>query len=371
MRQSEDITKNVRGHGINPAARCNGRNSTRIPAEPIVAGVRASTAKKNAEGKKGGLDPPVPILSTGVELWPLIAVQARLHVRCALGLFEDLNRLHGRRYRAGIARSQFSCMSPRASEQSRTPVIVMTAGGLNPTIVVNALVQRGHAVHVLLEQSESKAHITRRRARRLGWVTALGQLATMIAARALRHFASARVEALMRTHQLSADWDPRITIHPVASINSPETLQCVDSIKPGVILLVSTRLMTRRQLTAMSCPVINLHAGINPAYRGQMGGYWSLADGDSENFGATLHLVDPGIDTGETLYEVRTQPESGDFISTYPLVLTIAALDITCRAVEDALLKKLVPIKTKGPSVLRFPPAIWTWIYYGVTKGIW
>lgn len=262
-------------------------------------------------------------------------------------------------------------MSISAAEPKHRPVVVMTAGGLNPTIVVQHLAKAGFDVHVLLENPEGKGEIVKRRAKKLGWINALGQLGTMIAARALRRAADRRVAELLARHGLDRTLPDRVPIHPVTSINAPETAALVDELKPGAILLVSTRLMSARQLATMPCPVINLHAGINPNYRGQMGGYWSLRENDPQNFGATLHLVDAGTDTGGTLYEVRTRPERSDFISTYPLLLTLAALDITRQSIEDALNGGLSPKTPEGPSTLRFPPTLWSWIWCGMTRRIW
>jgi folate-dependent phosphoribosylglycinamide formyltransferase PurN len=262
-------------------------------------------------------------------------------------------------------------MSISAAEPKHRPVVVMTAGGLNPAIVVQHLARAGMDLHVILENPEGKGEIVKRRAKKLGWINALGQLGTMIAARALRRAADRRVADLLARHGLDRTLPATVPIHPVTSINAPETAALVDDLKPGAILLVSTRLMSARQLAAMPCPVINLHAGINPNYRGQMGGYWSLRENDPQNFGATLHLVDAGTDTGGTLYEVRTQPEPADFISTYPLLLTLAALDITRQSIEDALAGRLSPKTPEGPSALRFPPTLWSWIWCGVTRRIW
>ena len=61
----------------------------------------------------------------------------------------------------------------------------------------------------------------------------------------------------------------------------------------------------------MPCPVLNYHAGITPKYRGMNGGYWALATGDAGNFGATVHLVDAGVDTGGVLHQVRGRPGTG------------------------------------------------------------
>ena len=262
-------------------------------------------------------------------------------------------------------------MTATVAAPSRRPVVVMTAGGLNPTIVVQHLAASGFDIHIILEQPEGKGEITRRRAKKLGLINAVGQLGTMIAARLLRRLANRRVAELLATHGLGSTLPDTVPVHPVTSINAAETRELVDQIAPGAILRVSTRLMSARQLGAMPCPVINLHAGINPNYRGQMGGYWSLREDDAQNFGATLHLVDAGTDTGGTLHEVRTRPEPADFISTYPLLLTISALDITRRSIEDALEGRLAPKTPEGPSALRFPPTLWSWIWCGITRRIW
>ncbi len=44
-----------------------------------------------------------------------------------------------------------------------------------------------------------------------------------------------------------------------------------------------------------------MHAGITLRYRGVHGGYWALAEQHPEWVGTTVHLVDPGIDTGGIL----------------------------------------------------------------------
>lgn len=260
---------------------------------------------------------------------------------------------------------------PRSTEPSSATVMVMTAGGPNPAIVINALARHYPNLHVVREQPESKWAITRRRARLLGWFAALGQLGTMIAARLLRPLARRRIDALLSANGLSATIATHVPIHDVVSINDPAILALVAELKPVAILLVSTRLMSRTALAAMPCPVINLHAGINPQYRGQMGGYWSLAEEDAANFGATLHLVDAGTDTGGTLYEVRTLPDDGDFIATYPLVLTVAAIDITLQSVEDAVHGRLRPFQPEGPSILRYPPTLCAWLANGFRRKVW
>lgn len=251
------------------------------------------------------------------------------------------------------------------------PIVVLTAGGPNPALVVNALTRRFADIHVLIEQPESKALIFARRAKRFGRLSTFGQIATMAAARALRRLSARRIADLVTAAGLSIRLARSVRVENIASINGDDCRRRIAEIAPAAVLLVSTRLMSRSTLSAFPCPVLNLHAGINPAYRGQMGGYWALIEGNRADFGATVHLVDAGTDTGTMLYRSHASPARGDFIATYPLLLTISALDITVKAMEDAAMGRLVPQPAAGRSILRFPPPIWTWLWYGLSRGVW
>lgn len=250
-------------------------------------------------------------------------------------------------------------------------VVVLTAGGANPQVMINALKKHWPDLHVIEERPESKAVILKRRARRLGWPAALGQLATMLASRLGKNVAARRSQDILKLYGQSAEPDPSIPVDHVDSLNDEECHSLLLRLQPQVIFTISCRLLSRATLAACPCPVINFHAGINPAYRGQMGGYWSLVERDGKNFGATVHLVDAGTDTGGTLYEQRVVPSKGDFIATYPLLLTAASTDIAIKAIDDVLHGRIAEKAQTGNSVLRFPPPVWTWIWNGISKGIW
>lgn len=257
----------------------------------------------------------------------------------------------------------------KTSEQAT--VLVMTAGGLNPEVMINALKPHFPHLHVVQEEYESKGALLKRRAKYVGWVGAIGQLLTMICSRLGKRFANRRISEIVRTFALETRIDPAIPRLHVHSLNDPETVAEIDHIKPDVILTISCRLLARRTLAAIQCPIVNFHAGINPAYRGQMGAYWALVERDEQNFGATLHLVDAGTDTGATLAEIRTQPTAADSIATYPLLLTAVGTSETREVLKAVIEGKASPQKPEGVSALRFPPPIWTYLYHGLTRGIW
>lgn len=253
----------------------------------------------------------------------------------------------------------------------RGRIVVVTGGGENPWIMINALAARFADITVIEEQPESKALFLRRRARKLGWPTALGQFATMIASRFGKRFTRKRAKQILATYKVSGTPDAAIPVKSVVSINDADAVGQVRALDPDVVFLISCRMLKAETLAAIPCPVLNFHAGINPAYRGLMGGYWARVNGDIDNFGATMHLVDAGVDTGGVLYQSRQKPAPSDTMHTYPLLQTAASTDIAITAIEDALDGNLRPIDVAGPSQQWYHPPIWTWMWNGLTRGIW
>ena len=256
--------------------------------------------------------------------------------------------------------------------ETRTEMVAMLIQpGPNPEIVVNALKIAFPNLVVIEEQGESKKLFIRRRAKKLGWVQALGQLATMMVSKFGKRFTTARAQEIVEEFGVSTAVDSRIHRIAVPSANSPELLKALDDIKPAALLLVSCRMMKAETLAAIACPVLNFHAGINPQYRGLQGGYWSRVQSDEANFGTTVHLVDPGVDTGGVLYQQRLTPSKRDTMHTYPLLQTAAATGIVIEAMRDAVTGNLKPLKIAAPSRQWYHPPIWTWLFNGVTRGIW
>jgi methionyl-tRNA formyltransferase len=157
----------------------------------------------------------------------------------------------------------------------------------------------------------------------------------------------------------------------VPSVNSPECIALLRRLKPQVILVVGTRIISRSVLSAVAAPFINYHDGVTPKYRGIHGGYWAAAEGDLKNFGVTVHLVDAGIDTGDVLYQARLTPTANDNYATFPYLQLAAAMPLIEQAVEDALGGALKPLKVDLPSRLWSHPTLWGYVAAGLNRGVW
>ena len=157
----------------------------------------------------------------------------------------------------------------------------------------------------------------------------------------------------------------------IGSANSRELTDALAKLQPEVVLLAGCRMLSKSTLDSIRCPVLNYHAGINPKYRGMNGAYWALATGDADNFGATVHLVDAGVDTGGVLHQIRGKPEPGDNLTNYAMRLAVMSRGICIRTIEDALEGRLRPVRTDMPSQQWYHPTLWSDIWTGVTKGVW
>ncbi|GAA4115833.1 formyl transferase [Aminobacter aganoensis] len=253
----------------------------------------------------------------------------------------------------------------------RRPIVFVTEGGEHIWAIINSLTDRFGPISVVLETPYSKRELLVRRARKLGRLSVIGQLGTMILIRLGKSFFHGRIDQLIAQENLETEPRAGQEIVSISSANGPELVETVRRLEPAVVFLAGCRLLSARILADIPCPVINYHSGINPKYRGMNGGYWALATGDTGNFGSTVHLVDAGVDTGAVLYQSRGMPGKGDTIASYAMRQAAFSRDICARAVEDALNGTLAPIDTGLPSRQWYHPTVWQYLWSGIRRDVW
>lgn len=250
-------------------------------------------------------------------------------------------------------------------------VVLLTCDGVSGRVAARYLASRFPELAVIVEDPVPRSLLLRRRIKRLGLARVGGQLAFMVFERMQRIAARARIAEIMREHGFDARWPADVEITRVPSVNSQQCIAHLRRLQPRAILVIGTRIIAPDVLQALDAPFINYHAGITPTYRGVHGGYWARAEGDSENFGVTVHLVDEGIDSGEVLYQARLSPAARDNYSTYPYLQLAAALPLLERGARDALAGALKPQKVDLPSRLWSHPTLLQYIKAGWRTGAW
>lgn len=260
-----------------------------------------------------------------------------------------------------------------ASTKVEAGTVVILGGPHRSTwIVYNALKDVAPIRAVVIEGTESTWTFLRRRARRLGWPTVAGQvLFELTVIPWLRLRSRERLREICVTYQLNCTEAPEELVHRVDSVNSDSAIELLQRIRPRVIIINATRILSRRLLSSVPAVFINTHAGITPQFRGVHGGYWALATGQRDQFGVTVHLVDPGIDTGGILAQTRLAPSEKDNFVTYPLLQLAAGLPLLRRAVCDALDNRLVALPPPaGPSRLWSHPTLWGYLWTRLRCGV-
>ena len=260
-----------------------------------------------------------------------------------------------------------------APSPTHTGRVVLLAGpGPSTDVVANYLAARLPDVIVVVEQPQSRVELARRRARRIGWLPAVGQvLFVALLLPVLRRQGARRGAAIFRAASL--DTSPRLPDHRVTSVNGDETVALLSSLRPELVVVHGTRIIASRVLKSVDCPVVNMHAGITLRYRGVHGGYWALAERHPEWVGTTVHLVDPGIDTGGILAQRVFDVTAEDTIATYPDLHLAHGLPLLGTQVDKVLAGAAlepVPASIAPGSGFYYHPTIWGYLWLRWRRGV-
>jgi folate-dependent phosphoribosylglycinamide formyltransferase PurN len=251
--------------------------------------------------------------------------------------------------------------------------VVMLAGpGESTRIVFHALDRAIGVAKVVLEQRVSSRQLLRRRIDRLGLSTVVGQVGFKLAIEPyLRRGSRGRIDAIKRQFDLDDSPIPEQKLVHVPSVNTEESIQALRDLRPDVVVVNGTRIISQRVLDSIEAPFLNTHAGITPLYRGVHGAYWALANRDRSHCGVTVHMVDRGIDTGSIVDQALIVPTDEDNFVTYPLLQTAAGLPLLAEAVERACAGRLEPRPApEGRSRLWSHPTLSQYLRARIFEGV-
>lgn len=255
---------------------------------------------------------------------------------------------------------------------TRKEIVLLLGDGRSSRFLYNYLKQHFEIKAAFMETPVSRKQLIKRRAKKLGWWTVLGQLTFQVLMPPfLKRSAAAQEQKLLRKYQLNDSEIDAQKLIAVSSVNDAATIEKLQALNPSVVVVNGTRIISKRVLEAVAAPFINTHAGITPMYRGVHGGYWALASGDLENCGVTIHFVDKGIDTGGIISQHLIEPEPLDNFTTYPLHQLGVALPFLKEAIQKILAGNMVtrPMAASS-SQLWYHPTIWTYLRNRLAKGV-
>jgi hypothetical protein len=256
--------------------------------------------------------------------------------------------------------------------RSNGKVVLLAGPGYSTDIVANYLASRVPDLVVILENGQSRMELVRRRARRVGWLTVVGQvLFVALLQPVLLRLGARRRSAILGTASL--DKTHRVPSCRVPAVNDNETVVLLESIRPDLVVVHGTRIISARVLASAGCPVINMHAGITPRYRGVHGGYWALSEQHPGWVGSTVHLVDAGVDTGGILAQDTFEVSDEDTIATYPDLHLVHGLPLLAAQTEKVMSGlELAPLPTSlAPGTgLYYHPTLWGYLWRRWRHGV-
>lgn len=259
-----------------------------------------------------------------------------------------------------------------ADSPTAPKVLLLASPGEFSWIVYHTVNAQLPIAHVLLEQAQPKAAFLKRRLKRLGWLRTAGQVMFMVLALPLlRRAARPRIAELIAQYGCNTAPPPAEKIIQVASVNDESTRALLRRLEPDLVLVNGTRIISGKTLQSVPASWVNIHAGITPLYRGVHGGYWALAQRDPEHFGVTVHLIDPGIDTGGILEQAVLESGGQDNFATYPYLQLAAGARLMALAARRLLAgDRQTRPAPKGKSALWYHPTLWEYLLKRWKSGV-
>lgn len=251
-------------------------------------------------------------------------------------------------------------------------IVLLGGTSLSTKIVFNAINKEFGICLAIIEEKENKKIFLKRRIKRLGYFTVLGQLLfQLIAVKVLNFYSKNRRDALLKKYNFDTSEIPFEFKKNVSSINNQETQTIIKEINPDLIIVNGTRILSKKLLSSLDCKIINTHAGITPKYRGVHGAYWALINNDKENCGVTVHFVDEGIDTGKIISQEKVEISKNDTFITYPLIQLNTGLKLLKKAIIDLKNNTLVEESEKTKeSNLYYHPTLWFYLKKLIFKRV-
>lgn len=255
-------------------------------------------------------------------------------------------------------------------------IIMVVGDWYYPKMVYQNLKTEFNIAHIIVDNGESTSKLLKRRIKRLGLLHVIGQLLFRVfAVSYINATSKKRFQNILDENNIEqSNYDPSKTTR-VNSINSEEGKKLLKSLNPDIVVIVTTRILSKKTLQAVDAKFINIHSGITPKYRGLHGAYWALINKDKENCGVTVHLVDEGIDTGNILYQdlITDVITPKDNFMTYTYLQLAKALPLLKKSLRELQAGKLSSkpnAKEEINNTLYYHPTLWFYLYNRWFKGV-
>ena len=153
----------------------------------------------------------------------------------------------------------------------------------------------------------------------------------------------------------------RIPILQISDFNESSTLKFLHELKPDYGVFTGGGIMRSATLDACGNGILNCHPGVLPQYKGMDVVHWAVLEGAWNHLGATVHVMNKGIDTGPVLNYLTV--DSRRFKSLGQLRNGISALKVhtlvdTVLQLREGRLDAVAQPKNKGRQYFMMTPIL-------------
>lgn len=120
-----------------------------------------------------------------------------------------------------------------------------------------------------------------------------------------------------------------------ATLNAGATVDWLRDRRVDAIAVFGTGLIKLSLLDAFAGRIINMHLGLSPYYRGTATNFYPLLNGEPEYVGATIHLIDTGIDSGPIVHHARPDITADDMPHTVGCKAIVAGIEKMIQALNE------------------------------------
>jgi len=111
------------------------------------------------------------------------------------------------------------------------------------------------------------------------------------------------------------------------TLNTPDTVDFLRRRGAEAVVVYGTSLVKEPLLSAFAGRMTNMHLGLSPYYRGTATNFYPLVNDEPEYVGATIHLIDPGIDSGDIIHHARPEIVADDMPHTVGCKAILAGIE--------------------------------------------
>ena len=127
-------------------------------------------------------------------------------------------------------------------------------------------------------------------------------------------------------------------------LNSAQTVSLLDAAGADAVVVYGTNLIAPPLLDRWSGRMLNMHLGLSPHYRGTGTNFYPLLNEEPEFVGATIHLIDAGIDSGPIIRHARPEITADDMPHTIGCKAILAGIDAMIRSLREFEAGRLRPV---------------------------